>query len=133
MALASVIAEHEEPLRADLQQHYGIDLDAAIGGGHTARHIASLVAQLPHDSRLVCRLDEDARWTLGDVLTAALLNNFNLFVWAMSDPRKRGAKPELVGPSWMTERGRKTLPARVLPINQLLEELNRPRRRTDGG
>lgn len=127
-----MIADHEAPLRADIQQHYGIDLDAAIGGGHTAAHVAMLVAQLPQQSRLVHVMNGDAQWTLGDVLMAALLNNFNRFVWAMSDPKKRGAKPELVGPSWMTEQAKKSLPARVMPINQLLDELSKPRRRDDG-
>lgn len=126
-----MIADHEAPLRADLQQHYGIDLDRAASGEHTASHIAMLVAQLPQQSRLVHVMNRDAQWTLGDVLFAALLNNFNRFVWAMSDPKKRGAKPELVGPSWMTEQAKKSLPARVLPINQLLDELSKPRRRDD--
>ena len=127
MALASVIAESEAPLRADLQQHFGIDLDRAMGGEHSASHIAQLVTQLPQSARLVHLVNPDAKWALGDVLMAVLINNFRMFVYGMSDPKKRGAKPELIGPSWMTE-NKRTLPARVLPIDQLLEELNRPRR-----
>lgn len=126
-----MIAEHEAPLRADLQQQYGIDLDRAASGEHSAEHIAMLVSQLPLQSRLACLTNADAKWTLGDVLTAALLNNFRRFVWAMSDPRKRGGEPEMVGPSWMTER-KKSLPAQVMPIDKLLEELSKPRRRDDG-
>ena len=127
MALASVIAESEAPLRADLQQHFGIDLDRAMGGEHSANHIALLVTQLPQSARLVHSVNPDAQWTLTDVLMAVLVNNFRMFVYGMSDPKKRGSKPELIGPSWMTE-NKRTLPARVLPIDQLLEELNRPRR-----
>lgn len=119
-------------MRADLQQHYNIDLDSAYGGKHTASHIAMLVSQLPRQSRLAALLDADAQWTLGDILAAALLNNFNRFVWSMSDHRKRGPQPELVGPSWMTEPRKKSLPARVLPIEQLLDELSKPRRRDNG-
>ena len=119
-------------MRADLQQHYGIDLDRAIGGEHTAHHVACLVAQLPQQARLVALVDRDAQWTLGDIMAAALLNNFRLFCWAMSDPRKRGAKPEPVGPSWMTEQHKRSLPAQVMPIDKLLEELGKPRRRDDG-
>ena len=101
-----------------------------MSGEHSANHIAQLVTQLPHDSRLVHSVNEDARWTLTDVLLAGLINKFSMFVYGMSDKKKRGAPPELVGPSWMTE-NKRTLPARVLPINQLLEELSKPRR-SDG-
>lgn len=131
MALASVIAESEAPLRADLQQHFGIDLDRAMGGEHSATHIAQLVTQLPQDARLVHSVNNDAQWKLTDVLLAVLVNNFRMFVYGMSDPKRRGQKPELIGPSYITEQ-KKTLPARVLPIKQLLEELNRPRRSTNG-
>ena len=128
MALASVIAESEAPLRADLQQHFGIDLDRAMGGEHSANHIAQLVTQLPQGARLVHSVNKDAVWTLTDVLMAVLINNFRMFVYGMSDPKKRGAKPELIGPSYITEQQKSTLPARVLPINELMAELNKPRR-----
>lgn len=128
MVLASVIGSCEDKLRADLQQYYGIDLDEAIGGKHTARHIAVLVAQLPLDSRLSKSANKDNNWSLSDVLMAVLINNFRMFVYGMSDPKRRGQKPEPIGPSWLTNQAKRTLPARVLPINQLIDELNRPRR-----
>lgn len=111
-----------------MQQYFGIDLDAAIDGKHKPTHIAALVSQLPRGARLLVCVDSDARWSLTDVLLAILVNNFNGFVWGMSDKRKRGNKPELIGPSYLTEKTKKSLPARVLPINKLLEELNKPRR-----
>ena len=128
MALASVMAESEAPLRADLQQYFGIDLDRAMGGEHSANHIALLVTQLPQEARLVHQFNDDAKWTLTDVLMAVLINNFRMFVYGMSDPKKRGQKPELIGPSYITEQEKKTLPARVLPINELMAELSKPRR-----
>ena len=128
MALASVIADSEAPLRADLQQHFGIDLDRAMDGEHSANHIAQLVTQLPQEARLVHSVNKDAVWTLSDVLMAVLINNFRMFVYGMSDPKKRGAKPELIGPSYITEQAKSTLPARVLPIDELMAELNKPRR-----
>lgn len=131
MALASVVANHEDELRADLQQYYGIDLDAAIDGQHTAKHIAALTIQLPLDSRISKKANKDNNWALNDVLLAVLINNFRMFVYGMSDPKKRGQKPELIGPSWLTQQ-KKTLPARVLPINKLMEELNKPRRCNNG-
>ena len=96
-------------------------------GEHSASHIALLVTQLPQQARLVQFINKDAAWTLTDVLMAVLINNFRMFVYGMSDPKKRGQKPELIGPSYLTEQ-KKTLPARVLPIDKLLEELNKPRR-----
>lgn len=110
-----------------MQQYYGIDLDAAMSGQHTAQHIAALVSQLPRDARLRVKQDKDAQWALSDVLTAILINNFNSFVWGMSDKRKRGKRPDLIGPSWMTKGRTRSLPARVLPISKLMEELNKPR------
>lgn len=127
MALASVIADNETMLRADLQQFFGIDLDRAMDGEHSANHIAQLIECLPQESRLSHSVNKDTQWSLTDVLLAVLINNFRMFVYGMSDPKKRGQKPELIGPSWMTTQ-KKTLPARVLPINELLAELNKPRR-----
>lgn len=114
-------------LRADLQQFFGIDLDRAMGGEHSANHIAQLIECLPQESRLSHSVNKDTQWSLTDVLLAVLINNFRMFVYGMSDQKKRGQKPELIGPSWMTTQ-KKTLPARVLPINELLAELNKPRR-----
>ena len=127
MALASVIAENESMLRADLQQYFGIDLDRAMDGEHSANHIAQLIECLPQESRLSHSVNKDTQWSLTDVLLAVLINNFRMFVYGMSDPKKRGQKPELIGPSYLTT-NKKTLPARVLPINELLAELNKPRR-----
>ena len=127
MALASVIADNESMLRADLQQFFSIDLDRAMDGEHSANHIAQLIECMPQESRLSHSVNKDTQWSLTDVLLAVLINNFRMFVYGMSDPKKRGQKPELIGPSWMTTQ-KKTLPARVLPINELLAELNKPRR-----
>ena len=121
-----VFDEYENQARADLQQYYGIDLDVAFGGAHTPMHIVTLIEQLPGDSRLHKAYDQDAGWTLTDVLLAALLNQFRMFVWGMSDKKTRGPKPQAIGPSYMVDR-KKTLPARVLSIDKLLEELNKPR------
>ena len=120
------MALHEDELRADLQQTYGIDLDHARNGGHSALHVAALAVQLPRSSRLARLGNDDAEWTLTDVLLAGILNAFNAFVWGMSDKKRRGPRPDKVGPTWMRERKR-TLAARVLPISELMEELSRPR------
>lgn len=108
-----------------MQRYYGIDLDAAMRGGHSAAHIAALVAYLPSDCALRRTLDEDAAWTLRDILLASILNSLNMLIYGMGDKRKRGKRPQMVGPSYMVK---KKLPARVLTVDELLAELNKPRR-----
>ena len=129
--LATLAAEyniHEAALRADLQQYYSIDIDRAMRGEHTAHHIACLVMQLPSDARIRTAENEDSMWTLNDVLTACLLNSLNGLIYGMSDKRKRGRKPELVGPSWMKGDTRKrSLPARIMPVSELMQILEMPR------
>lgn len=126
--LVNEAALHEDALRADLQETYGIDLDHAMAGAHTPAHIAALVAQLPPDARLRVEGDKDAVWTLRDIILVQLLNDFRTFMWGMSDSRRRGAAPQPIGPAWLTGRRRRTLPARVLPIDELMAELGKPRR-----
>lgn len=117
--------EQEDALRADLQRYYGIDLDAAMRGEHSAAHIAALVAYLPSDCALRREYDKDAAWTLRDVLLASILNSLNMLIYGMGDKRKRGRKPQLVGPDYMTK---KKLPARAMSVDELMRELNKPRR-----
>lgn len=117
--------EREDALRADLQRYYGIDLDAAMGGGHTAMHIAALVKHLPSDCALHREVDKDAAWTLRDILLASILNSLNMLIYGMGDKRHRGKKPALIGPDYMTK---KKLPARVMTVEELLRELDKPRR-----
>lgn len=118
----------EGRLRADFQQYYGIDLDHAMAGRHTPRHIALLALNLPQQARTIVREDGDMAWGLGDVLLASILNSLNNLIWGMGDPRRRGRRPDPVGPSKLTDRGKRSLPARVMPINELMEQLSKPRR-----
>lgn len=118
---------HEDELRADLQETYGIDLDHAMGGNHTAAHIAALVVQLPSNARLRVKEDTDALWTLSDVIAVNTLNALRMFMWGMSDPKKRGNQPDLIGPEWLKKRGMRSLPARVLSVDELMEVLAMPR------
>ena len=127
--LAALMAEQADALRADLQQHYGVDIDHAMEGGHTAEHVAALAVQLPSDARIRVAYDKDAMWTLEHVLLASLLNNLRGLIWMLGDKRKRGPEPQPVGPSWMTKGKMRTLESRVLTIDKLMEELSKPRRR----
>ena len=130
--LATVFSQHESELRADLQHHYGIDLDHAMAGGHTVHHIACLVEHLPQDSCVYIREDADMAWKLPDVLLASILNALNGLIWGMGDPKRRGKRPDLIGPTKLTEKGRKSLPARAMPITELMEQLNKPRKGQHG-
>lgn len=127
--LVSEYRVHEEMLRADLQQHYGVDLDRAMAGAHSVHHIACLVMQLPSNARIRCAEHEDSNWTLTDVLLASIINSLNVLIHCLfSSKRNRGRMPELIGPSWMKEKARtRSLPARALPVDELMEILNKPR------
>ena len=126
--LAYLFANEESRLRADLQRYFHIDLDHAMRGHHSAHHIACLVEGLPHDARIFVGSDEDAAWGMADVLLASILNTLNGLVWGMGDPRKRGKRPDLVGPKRLTEKGKRSLPARAMDVDSLIEILSKPRR-----
>ena len=128
MALVTEFGLHEDKLRADLQQYYCIDLDHAMGGEHTPHHIACLAVQLPQGARVLAAENSDTVWGLSETMLATLVNDFRMFVWGMGDKRKRGNPPERIGPSTMTKPIGKSLPARKLPVDELLRELNKPRR-----
>lgn len=123
-----MVAENDAALRADLQQFYNIDLDHAMDGGHSVAHVAALVSQLPQGARLVSAYRKDSEWTLTAILQAVLINKFSMFVWGMADKKKRGPKPKLIGPSWMVQPQMQSLPAQAMPINQLMSELQKPRK-----
>ncbi len=98
-----------------------------MAGGHSARHIAALVVQMPSDCRIMRAESPDAAWTLRDTLLAAIANALHGLMWGMSDPKKRGKRPQPIGPSYMTREQMRALPARVLTIDELMEELEKPR------
>lgn len=117
--------QYEDALRADLQRYYGIDLDDAMGGAHSAAHVAALVRHLPSDCALRTSNDEDAAWTLEAVLLAGILNSLNSLIHGLGG-KKRGKRPKLIGPSYMRGKPEK-LPTRAMTSGQLMEILNRPR------
>lgn len=125
--LAAAVFRHEDELRADLQQTYGIDLDHAMAGEHSALHIAALTAQLPHESRVFASMNRDAVWTLEGTLLATIANSLNSLCYGMSDKRKRGNPPAIIGPSWMSKDKMRTLPARAMSVDDLQKELEKPR------
>lgn len=72
--------------------------------------------------------DDDLAWTRELQLLAMLVNQARMDAWSRSDKSQRGPEPRAVGPSWAREGQARSLPARALPVSQLMEELSRPRR-----
>lgn len=126
--LANELRLHPDELRADLQQYYGIDIDAAMCGGHSPRHVAALLLQLPQDCRIARIESADAVWTPDRQLLAVLINQLSALMYGMSDPKRRGSKPQPIGPEQFRRARMKSLPARAMPIGELLAELSKPRR-----
>lgn len=118
---------HEDTVRADLQRYYGIDLDHAMRGAHTPQHIAALMSNLPDGSMTQRAINADAGWSLDATLLAAIYNQFRVMVWSMADKKSRGAEPQPIGPSFMTQGRKRKLPARSMSIEKLMKELNKPR------
>jgi len=121
---------HPCELRADLQRHYSIDIDHARAGGHSAEHIAALVHCLPSDALIFRAENPDVAWTNELCVLAEIRNLLANLIWGMADPKKRGAKPRPIGPSWMTRENMRSLESRVLSIDELMAELSKPRHKT---
>lgn len=98
-----------------------------MSGEHTAGHIAALVACLPSDCALYVARNPDNAWTLEATLLAGIFNRLTGLIYGMSDPKKRGRKPQPIGPSWMTKANMRSLDARVLTVDELMAELAKPR------
>lgn len=122
------MSESPDALRADLQRVYGVDIDRAMAGEHSAEHVSALAAYLPSDSCVYKARSEDARWSLDSTLLAALLNSLNALIYGFGDPKKRGSAPKLIGPSYMTKGNGRTLDASVMTADELLGILSKPRR-----
>ena len=90
--------------------------------------MAALVACLPSDCAVNRARSGDAKWTLEAQLLAYLVNQINDLLYGMSDPKRRGKRPDLIGPEFMRNARSRTLDAQVMTIDQLMAELSKPRR-----
>lgn len=120
MLLGLLMAEQPSKLRADLQQYYNVDLDAARAGGHSAAHVAALVAELPQTSRCRLALNIDNRWTLETSLLATLINVVGAVFGG------KGAKPLIDLPGADTSND-KTITGVTMDAAQLMQLLAKPR------
>ena len=104
-----------------------------MNGEHSAGHVAALAAHMPQgQSMLYAALDPDAGWTRTDILLALLVNHFAMFRYGLADSKRRGNPPKLVGPSWMTEGKKRKLAARTMSVDELMEQLSKPRTNARG-
>lgn len=110
---------HPDALRADLQRYYGVDIDHAMAGEHTAAHVAVLAAYLPSDAAIRVEMDEDAVWTLDRALLASVVNYISAFAHG-------GKKSPYIGPK--SGAPKSTVPAMAMSADELMEKLSRPRR-----
>ena len=94
IAFASAVYLHEDELRADFQQYYSLnidDVDKAFG----VAHAASLMAQLPPDSRLPHIYNPDASWSQDTYFLASIEYSLRVLVWAKTKDGQRGTnKPK---------------------------------------
>ena len=72
-----------------MRRVYGLPLHA-VGPMEAAR----LVCTLPAGSLTWQALDTPAAWTVEQHLLATLCDQMNLWMWANSDPKRRGRRPE---------------------------------------
>ena len=128
MLLSKALDDDEGAVRADLQRFYGIDLDDAMRGEHSAGHVAALITHLPSDACIYRSRDIDASWTLEASLLACIFNLISSVVYGMSDKKTRGNRPAQIGPSWMKPESK--APARLMTVDELMAELSLPRRST---
>ena len=105
--------------------HYGVDIDRAMAGEHTAHHIAVLAEHLPSHAAVHRAKDPDAVWRLEHVLLANIANTLNALICGLGGGK---VQPTLIGPSYMTKTNGRTIEARAMKPDALMELLARPRR-----
>ncbi len=109
-------------------ESYGLALNAAAMEAYEPEFVAVLAVQLPQDCRWRVSYERDAWWNGDRLLQASLINSLNGLIWALGDKKKRGPRPQPIGPSSMKRGAGRSLPARVMSSASLLEELSKPRK-----
>lgn len=119
--LAWVMHNHPGELRADLQRFYHLNLDR-MGTEYRPRHVAEIIPHFPPESSLVRAIKPGAAWDFKEHLLVAILDNWNLWLWANSrDGEKNRNRPRPI-----PRPGEKKQVA--LPVNELERLLALPRK-----
>ena len=91
-----ILAEEKFPdqLRADFQQYYGLNLDG-MGIDYSYSHAASILRQLPSNSRIARAENPDAEWTDDTWFLAQIEYGVRLLMWAQTKDAEKGRnRPE---------------------------------------
>lgn len=106
--VACILASRDEVL-ADFQQYYGIALPLEEEDEPPDfERMAVLWNQLPAESRTARTQAPELEWDAGEYLLWQIEYRLRELVWAMSDRKKRGARPQpLSTPQKMTEARKK--------------------------
>lgn len=118
------MARHPDELRADFQQHYGLDLDD-MGAAYSLHHAAALAAHLPRGSRTLAAEDPDSEWGLAETLLGMIeLQVRNCWYVHTEDARIGANAPQPLMPWARDACGQ----SESMEIEELDEFLSRPRR-----
>ena len=88
------VREHADPIEADLQHHYGLDLWAEMAAGRMSlRRLRTLIEHLPSTSELAVAIHGPAaEWTLTDDLLGGVLHALLGANWQRGGGK--GARPK---------------------------------------
>lgn len=128
MVLAVLLRRHPDELRADFQQHYGLNIDD-MGGSYSLQHAATLAAQLPRDSRTLIAENPECEWNLTNTLLGMIeFHAHNGWYVHTEDARSGANAPQPLMP-WA--RGREGRQGESMGIDEYTEFLSRPRKEVD--
>lgn len=89
---------HPAELEADLQRHYGVDIDDVARGRVSVRHAAALAACLPPGSLTLGREDARLGWSREQTLLLAVANSLRTEpIDPFAEPSVREFAPEELG------------------------------------
>lgn len=89
MALAFFYRKRRAELRADFQEHYGLNLDL-MGKGYTIRHAADLAVMLPSRSRTFVAIDPSNAWGLQERVLARIEYWCHVAAWMQTRDGQKG-------------------------------------------
>ena len=132
MILASFLRRYPDELRADFQQHYGLNLDD-MGGSYSIGHAACLAAQLPKDSRTFVAEDPICEYASATNRLLARIEYHTHTGWYVhtEDAQKSINMPQfLMG---LTDGKEGTTQGESLSIDEYMEILAKPRKEVQHG
>lgn len=128
MALGAALASHRGALRADFQRYYGLRLEELPAMGALAA--AELAENLPPESALMRAVSPSLQWGEEGYLLSLIEYELRLLVWIMTDPKKRGARPQPIEtPADAERRRRRSQPVSRAEMDRVADRLGIPKDR----